>query len=396
MRADPATGGDLLCHIRHLTSWLFAQALPLWWQAGTDHDGWGYHESLSRQGKPTGAARRCRVQSRQVYAFATAARLGWGEAGLRAVDRGIGALRTRYRRGDGLFRTLVTAAGETADDSARLYDHAFILLALAAAHRLEPAWQGEALGLLDRIESWARHPAGGFRESGDLPFLANPHMHLLEAALAWIDAGGSPRWQELARELVTFATGRLIGGRGCIHEVYDARWHPLTGGGRGELEPGHQFEWCWLLSRWSSWAGDPAAGAAARTLFAMGCRGLILDGHIVADRIGDDFAPSESARLWPQTERLKAALVMAAQSPDPGGAASCLGHATAAAAAIRQYCSVETRGLWHDTLLASGGFAGGPAPASTLYHLVSAIDQLALSFPHLAQAPPEPALAAAG
>lgn len=396
MRADPATEGDLLFQARDLTAWLFGDALPLWWQTGADHGGWGYHESLSLQGRPTGADRRCRVQSRQAYAFATAARLGWGQAGMQAVNRGIDALRTRYRRSDGLFRTLVTASGLVVDDTAKLYDHAFILLALAAAHRLEPVWQDEALRLFDRIESWARHPAGGFRESGDFPFLANPHMHLLEAALAWIEAGGSRRWHELAQELVAFATGRLIGGRGCIHETYTADWHPLTGCDGSGLEPGHQFEWSWLLSRWAARAGDAAAASAAGTLFAVGCRGLIRDGCIVADRIGEDFVVSDSARLWPQTERLKAALALAAQGPDRSAAASCLDHAVLACSAIRQYCTLDARGLWHDRLQAAGGFVDGPAPASTLYHLVSAIEQLALSFPHLAQSPPETALAAAG
>jgi hypothetical protein len=74
-----------------------------------------------------------------------------------------------------------------ADAAPRLYDHAFVLLALAglrgagrAPERSRRCWP--------RCEAF-RH-RGGFRESGEHPFQANAHMHLFEAALAWEQAAG--------------------------------------------------------------------------------------------------------------------------------------------------------------------------------------------------------------
>src|SRR5947207_12559246 len=91
-----------------LRDWLLASALPLWHQSGIDRTGWGLHESLNAQGLPVAEDRRCRVQARQIFAFAECARLGWDGGWREAVETGLAALRTYYRRSDGLYRTLVS------------------------------------------------------------------------------------------------------------------------------------------------------------------------------------------------------------------------------------------------------------------------------------------------
>jgi mannose-6-phosphate isomerase len=137
---------------------------------------------------------------------------------------------THYRRPDGLFRTLVTREGVALDDRALLYDQAFALLAFAAAMPLmgddfDLAREGEQLR--GAIFGHLKRAGGGF-ESGlphGPPLLANPHMHLLEAALAWLDVGGGSEWRALADELGELALTRLIDpATGMLHESFEGNW----------------------------------------------------------------------------------------------------------------------------------------------------------------------------
>jgi len=134
---------------RYLLDWVVNDAYPLWATAGVEQSSGGFVESLDQDGTPIAEARRARVQSRQVYAFAQAAELGWqGTAGAIAI-RGLRYFIDKYRRPDGLYRTLVAVDGAPLDNSVLLYDQAFALLGMAAAYKLtrpdrEWAQQAEA------------------------------------------------------------------------------------------------------------------------------------------------------------------------------------------------------------------------------------------------------------
>jgi mannose-1-phosphate guanylyltransferase/mannose-6-phosphate isomerase len=365
-----APASSLADESRRYRRWLFGAALPLWWTAGADHAGWGFQERLDLDGRPVREPRRARVQARQAYVYAAGGALGWAGPWRDAVAHAAEGLISRYRRPDGLFRTLAEADGAPADETAKLYDQAFALLALACARDVRPSADAEASAVLDVIESRLRHPAGGFREAGDQPFQSNPHMHLLEAALAWIEAGGGPRWLALADELVELALARFIDAEGgFLREFFDADWRPAPGPAGRVVEPGHQFEWAWLLARWARLNDDGTAdraSEAARRLFQAGRRGVDPVRGVAIDALDDKLAvASPGARLWPQTERLKAALILG-EEPE----------ALAAAAGLRRYLEVETPGLWRDKMGADGSFVDEPAPASSLYHIVAAVVEL--------------------
>ena len=90
--------------------WLFRQALPLWADAGIDAEG-RFFEKLDFDGRPiTGRPRRTRVQARQVYVFAEAVSLGWGQ-GETVARRALDILIRDYRRDDGLWVRSVDDAG---------------------------------------------------------------------------------------------------------------------------------------------------------------------------------------------------------------------------------------------------------------------------------------------
>jgi len=160
-------------------AWLMDDALPLWAAAGRDAARGSFQEALTVAGEPWPAPRRARVQARQIWVYATAAAAGLGRAYREAAERAYGFYRMHYLGADGLFCRAAQADGGVSDPTAALYEQAFSLLAMAALGAAEDA------RVLRSAMAPLRHAAGGYRETGERPFQANAHMHLLEAALAW-------------------------------------------------------------------------------------------------------------------------------------------------------------------------------------------------------------------
>ena len=349
-----------------LRSWLFDAALPLWWNKGADHERGGFHEALDGTGEPVAADRRARVQARQIYTFATAGALGWPGPWRQAVDHGLEFFLRAYRRPDGLFRTMVSPTGATLDDTAWLYDQAFSLFALAQATRAGvDGLHRPAHSLRTALEVW-RLGEGGFREASPThPFQSNPHMHLLEASLAWSEIDDDPAWTQLADEIVSLALTRFIDTCGQLHEYFAPDWSFAPGVDGRIVEPGHQFEWAWLIERWARLRGRETAHRAAVALYEAGQRGIDRRRGVANQQLLDDGRVHDPvARLWPQTEWLKAATILA----DKAGAA-------AATQGLRLYLDRAPAGLWWDKLRPDGAFADEPAPASSFYHIICAISE---------------------
>lgn len=359
-------------------AWLFGSALPLWHAKGVDRARGGFTELLDSKGVPLDVARRITVQARQAYVFAEAGKLGWqaGSDGWQeAVRHGLRAL-PGYRREDGLYRFTMMPDGSVADDRPTLYGQAFVLFALAHAAMALGAKdekEAEALRLLGTLRAVLGHHEAGFEEASPrtLPLKSNPHMHMFEASLAWIEAGGGPQWRALAEELAGLSVKRFIDPRsGWLREYFGADWVAVCGAGGEVVEPGHQFEWAWLFLRHATLCPDsPVAADSARIaqkLFDLGETGVdplrgVPEMEMVA---GADLRHAET-RLWPSTERLKAAL--------------SLGHEAAALSSldgIFAFLDTPMKGLWADRMDIHGAIAAEPAPASTFYHIICAFAEL--------------------
>lgn len=362
--------------------WLRLRALPTWstlGQAGTGQ----FAETLTLDGRAGHAPHRARVQTRQIFVYAQAGLMGWQGPWQRIVEAGMVRLGDTFLRDDGLSRTLVSDTGAPLDETAMLYDQAFVLLALATVHRagVDAAAEPTAVRLRDALLSQAL-PNGGFREASDHPYQANAHMHLLEACLAWEAAGGDGGWTTLADQLVTLALEVFIDrDGGFLREFFTADWTPAEGEDGTLVEPGHQFEWAWLLTRYGRSRGDVRALSAATRLYAAGRRGVTGGPPIAIDALNTDgTVRSRQGRLWPQTEWLKAALILA-ETASPEERAALLDDAATALRALWLYLTPD--GLWHDKHLPGGGFVEEPAPASSLYHIMAGFQQLAASWPTL-------------
>lgn len=360
------------------SDWMTLSALPLWATLGVDDDS-GFREALDRQGRPVGDFRRARVQARQAYVYSTAGAMGWTGPWRRPVVEGLNRFEQTNLRPDGLYRTRVSQDGAPLEDTPWLYDQAFVLLAFAAAARagVEPermTTRARALvAALDHLRV-----EGGWREAGAHPHQANAHMHLLEACLAWEAVEPTGPWRELADRIVALARQAFIDPeQGFLREFFEPSWAPADGPDGALIEPGHQFEWAWLLTRWARLRRDSWGGRAARRLYAVGLRGLDPVRGVVTDELNDDLTSrSARARLWPQTEWLKAALILA-ESAEGADRDRLLEDARKALGGLRLY--LEPSGLWRDKMEVSGRFVEEPAPASSLYHIVAAWQQLRLT-----------------
>jgi N-acylglucosamine 2-epimerase/mannose-6-phosphate isomerase len=199
-------------------------------------------------------------------------------------------------------------------------------------------------------------------------------MHLMEAMNAWVEASGEPRFAVLADELAALLVTKFSDGQGALGEFFNADLTPCNGP-RGEIvEPGHQFEWAWIIAHHGRLTGQDQR-AIMRRLIASGFRhgfdeatGLTVD---QVDRRGKIIAASH--RLWPQTEALKAAL--AAHEFLGEGHLERIGQIVEA---IFTYFlrPGPVGGTWIDHFDADWRPIVEKVPASSLYHLSLAFFEL--------------------
>jgi mannose-6-phosphate isomerase len=365
--------------------WLTDHAWPLWLEHGVDWQRRAFHEYLDATSLECHAPfRRLRVAARQTYVFSKAARHGIPRA-KKAVALGLDFLQGRARLPDGGFAWRFDLDNRPTNLTLDLYDHAFVLLAFSAAAEVVGAdrVRADAVALVDYIVARFAHPDGGYHDSIPPPpypppqagegregvRLQNPHMHLFEALLAACDAFGGERFFDCASGLATLFVTRLFQAEeGALPESFDEELAPFGEPGRFLVEPGHHYEWIWLLHCYETAATrmgvatDPNLQLVADSLFEFAERhGVNPSTGLVVNRLWSDGTVSDGGfRLWPQTERLKA---IARRRPD---------RIPAALDALKRHFAGVRPGLWIERMDTSGHAIAEPAPATSLYHLTAA------------------------
>jgi mannose-6-phosphate isomerase len=304
--------------------------------------------------------------------------MGWRGDADGLARHGLDYFLGKFRREDGLFRTLVEVDGTPADDRALLYDQAFALLGLAECHRVVASPEGyhlEALTLRSILQVLLKREGAGF-ETGLPPgtaLSANAHMHLLEACLSWGELRPDATWRKMADAIVSLALDRFIDPKqGILREHFRADWAPVPELAGRVIEPGHHYEWAWLLFRWSAGGHHPQAHRAAFRLIDIAEAHGVRNGVAVNALLDDLSMHDANARLWPQTERIKAAARAARITNED----RYWTIAASAADALIRYLQTPMRGSWFDQLTPDGRFIEEPALASSFYHVVSAVVEL--------------------
>ena len=164
-------------------------------------------------------------------------------------------------------------AGAALDPTPDLYDLAFVLFALA--WRYKASGDRDALRraheTVDFIEHRLRPDAGGLfpRVAAAAPRLQNPHMHLLEHRSPRSrrrrnhrsPRSGTPELSDLFRT-------RFFDGR-TLAEFFTEELAAATRPEGRIVEPGHQFEWAWILASYHRVSGaDVSPQAEALVAFS--------------------------------------------------------------------------------------------------------------------------------
>ena len=272
----------------------------------------------------------------------------------------------------------LTAEGAVADPVEDAYDHSCVLLALAHAHRTgNPdalALAGETFAFLDEHLEDSR--LTGYLETPDGQELrrSNPHMHLLEAFLAWHGATGERAYLRRAARIVDLFRASFFDPESwTLGEYFDDHWKPAEGEKGAWTEPGHHFEWASLLVDFARASGQDDLVPFARKLYASAiANGMNRATGLAYGAVTRQGMPLDRlSRSWPQAEVIKAALAL-----DGAGGPDLKPEIEARVGRLfRWHIDPAPLGLWIDRIDEKGRSLSKNVPASIFYHLVCALTQ---------------------
>ena len=372
-----------------LRPWLLRHVCEFWKQRIIDPSG-GFFEELDLTGEPVRLRTRTTlVQARLTYVFSHAFWLT-GDPDFRgAAAHGYEFLCDRCRAPDGSgFYRAVDGDGRVVDCCRDAYDQAFVLFAMAwfarICHSAGPLdIAKETLCFMQAHLADGRH--GGFleewlpgRQDLKLPRRQNPHMHLLEATLALFTTSGEVVWLRHSSDLIELMLTRFVDRQtGSLIEFFASDWQPAAGPPGRWREPGHHFEWVWLLLEFMRRSGDRTISDQAARLFEFGTRfGIEREGTVagaVFDGVDAGGVLLAGTKLfWPQMEFIKACLARY----------ETLGDKNAWPLIVRHLELILTSFLrpdgatWYNQLARDGTPMSVTTPARVLYHLFLAFAEL--------------------
>ncbi|MEF2549955.1 AGE family epimerase/isomerase [Aurantimonas sp. A2-1-M11] len=373
--------------------WLHQQAMPFWIGRAQDPQHGGFVDRLSAGGEPyVEDPKTTLVQARMLFTCAHARLNGGGSECVDGAETALAFLTDHLRDPvDGGFFRAVGRDGDPAAPGANrvkdAYDHSFVLLGLAAWLRLGAS--DAAQTMLEETFAWFHgtlfDPAtGGYHEDDrvtrpsepyPLPRRQNPHMHLFEALLALYEATGEARWLDHSRRILgVFEAHFFDADTGSLREFLDRDLGEAPPPAGRIREPGHQFEWVWLLHRYAALSGDRRFDPHAAVLYRFGWnhgthRGGRLGGGVY-DEIDPSGAPmAVSMLLWPQTEGIKAHLARAESAGDREG----MTRARQLSALMFKNHIAADRPIWRNQIDLDGRTLQPDAPTRLLYHVAMAI-----------------------
>ncbi|MFT8978871.1 AGE family epimerase/isomerase [Gluconobacter oxydans] len=362
--------------------WLSARALPLWSGAGFDGKRNLYHERLTWEGRPVlMSGLRLMVQARQISTYCRAALDGFYDASEQAL-RCLDVVERAYHGSDGDAGWVFSLApdGKPADFRRDLYAHAFILFAYGWAIRLtgEERYRKIARQTAQEVERIFAAPDAGYLDTvppTDSLRRQNPHMHLLEAYLVLLEATGDEYYLDRLRGLIALTRNHLLDRRsGLLLEFFDSSWKPSEPASHNRVEPGHLFEWSWLLGEYErlvSPSGEDMAGLteAAERLFRSGLsRGTDPKTGCVFDAMTEDGVVFErTTRIWPQTELLRLL-----RTRHTSGRRESIPVHDLGMTFLARFAPSRLAGGWIDRFDEAGAPLVDYMPASSLYHIYGA------------------------
>lgn len=264
------------------------------------------------------------------------------------------------------------------DTTKDLYCHAFIMFGLA--HYLAVFNDDKALQWISRTNEVVFDrfalPGGWFAPAAtrDWTLLGstleqNPHMHLLEAYLSIYKATKDDAYLRCATRIMSIYTEMLrTSDRRKVLEHLDERGQ--ASGEKGTLiQPGHLYEWYWLVREYAEITGLAAFKSACAPIMEWADRRCLdVDAGGIFDLV-DTSANiiSHRKRIWPMTERIKALTALVRETPTERSREALVGSITLF---LEKYCGSD--GSWHEYLNRNLEPDCDDMPLSTPYHVAMA------------------------
>jgi mannose-6-phosphate isomerase len=351
-----------------------------WYDAFVDPDNNGFHERLDSAFQPviTGQ-RRVLTQCRQLAMYSDASMRNMGRDFKPALEKHFTYLVDTYHVGKGCWRFSVDEKGEPLDNSYDLYAHAFVIFALS--HYFRATGDEEARRLADlTIENihnnFRMEGLPGFAEALDTKL--NPiqrtrrhesHMHLLEACLFAAAIWEKKIYGYIAGEMVDLFNIYFYDPENITMGEYYSEDLESSDGGQVIVEPGHYYEWIWLLKKYGALSGD-------NKKYDDICKPMIewANKHGWDNEYGgiyDELSPDgsvieETKRLWPFSEAIKAnALMLDSEGVKKQELKNSI---TKMVRIFRDYYMKE-RGFWVEWLSRDLSSSTDYMPGTTPYHV---------------------------
>lgn len=379
---SPATRPALTDALDRFVDWTRHTALPLWARRGFDSTTGRFEEALDFDGRPLPLPHRAMVQARQIYVFAHASMLGWHEDAAILADQAMATLLddfciTSEGRTSVVFAT--DRRGAVVAPALDSYTHAFVLFALAWVYRL--TGQRRFLQVADQILAFVTEEltdpihGGLLDQTGAVDAFRrqNPLMHLLEACLALDEIAPDRGYLQQASDVIAIFERRLM-RRGIVVEYSSCDWKESIDEGRGDRwEPGHHYEWAWLLERYYQRSGQNLREQAQGLCTLAAQHGHAMTGLIYDELSRDLTITGPDHRLWPHAEAIKAALCR-----HRGTEATPVDFAERMAELLMsRFLDRPFAGGWIDRINGFGLPRIDRVPASSLYHLMLAAAEAA-------------------
>ncbi|MBQ0820694.1 AGE family epimerase/isomerase [Microvirga sp. HBU67558] len=359
---------------------LLTQVLPFWAERAFDPQHGGYFTELTPEGHPVAEeSRLCLVQTRMLYTFSHAYCLSSESWAFTAAERALDFMTRRLRRPDGAFAAMASLGeGTSQADLVDFYDQAFVLFSLAWWYRAshDPAALRMAHAAMAALDLNLKDPVyGGWQEANieQAPRRQNPHMHLLEAMLAWYEVTEDEAWIVPVREILSLFRERFFDApTGTLREFLGPDLSPVPDQAGQIREPGHHFEWVWLLYHYRRLINEEDVTGMAERLYETARRHGVDREGLVVEAIDPHGATLESGRLlWPQTEAVKAAIARTEfLNADPAEADAFL-------VAMMRTHFPSSGPLWINHVSSQGEPLSRNVPTRLLYHLTLCVAEYA-------------------
>ncbi|CAM3863557.1 Cellobiose 2-epimerase [Pseudomonas reidholzensis] len=364
--SDPRpTPSELTTRLAGLRQHFAERIVPLWQGPGWNAELALPFEALDAEHRPLPVQRyRAMAVARQLYLFSS--RIEQPGAAERAEALFRSLQRHFHDAEHGGWFYSIDAAGQPLDRRKDLYTHAFIVFACAhywgqVREGLVEATLNAALDIV--AERFARddglYEASLGEDWADLSSgpLQNPQMHLAEAFLQTLAVREDEDVQQALLQLCDALQAHFV------EPEHGLMLEKPRGAVDNWFEPGHQFEWFYLLQTSPLLRGTPLHRSIERA-FGYAEHTGVKDAAVLAMLEVDGKVSDPTQRIWAKAEYLRALALR------PGSEAQLL----------EQLVTLEQHflhaGGWHECLDANGAVSRHDMPSTTPYHLATCLEGL--------------------